>query len=432
MEREDHVDIEIDNLGVYGEGVGRKEGLIYFVEGALPGERVKIAVTEKRSSFARGELLSILRESKERVTPPCPLFDRCGGCQIMHLAYEKQLYYKQRRVQEALTRIGGLQSDLVAPCLPSPSPLAYRNKIQLPLDSSGRLGLYARHSHTIIPVDKCLIHCDLGEEVFHVVSRLLKAMPQPSLRHLLIKTATHTNEALVVLITKTKEPLKTFAEAVAKEAPSVKGVVQRYEPRETNAILGSELCTLVGQGWIEEELSGLRFKISPTSFFQVNPAQAEVLYEKALAEAELTGAERVLDAYCGVGTLSLLFAKRAREVTGIETVGEAIADAKENAQRNGIDNAIFLTGKAEEKIKEVKGIDVALLNPPRKGCEKSLLLSLAAKKPGRIIYISCDPATLARDLKILVEKGYTLKGVQPVDMFPQTMHVESIATLVRS
>lgn len=427
---EEETIIEIGNLGVNGEGVGRISGFTYFVEGALPGEKVRVRITEVRTTYARALPIEFLTLSPHRTAPPCPLFGKCGGCQIMHLTYPEQLKAKQQRVKDALERIGKINIS-VEPCLPSPQPLAYRNKIQLPVDQNLRLGLYARNTHAIIPIEQCFIHSPLGEEVFSIIHTLLKkhASFGKNLKHVLIKTALYTQEALVVLITHNTVPLLDFAKAIVEKAPCIKGIVQYLTPTGTNTILGKEVGVLSGRGWIEEQLCKLRFRISPASFFQVNPGQAEVLYQTALNEACLTGNEKVVDAYCGVGTLSLFFAGQAKEVIGIESVTEATRDAQENAKRNHIKNAKFIHGKAEETIASLGNFDVALLNPPRKGCDSALLDSLVKNKASRIIYISCDPATLARDLKFLVEKGYRLEKVQPVDMFPQTMHVESIATL---
>ncbi len=425
----DQVELLIERLGIYGEGVGRAEGLTLFVEGALPGERVRVELYEKRSTFARGRMVTRLTSSPDRVEPVCPLFGRCGGCQLMHLSYEGQLAMKRQRVVDALERIGKFTSPVVAPCQPSPSPLAYRNKIQMPV-VKGRLGLYARGSHQLVEVERCFIHCDLGERVLGIIRPMLESHPEVDLvKHLLIKTALSTQQLLVVLVTRSEREPRGLAEQILASMPEIRGVVQNINPNEGNAILGRCFRTLAGEGSIEESLSSLTFKVSPASFFQVNPAQAEQLYQKVVEWAALTGKERVLDAYCGVGTLSLLLARQALEVMGIESVPEAVLDAEENAKRNNIDNARFLCGPAEQLIQSLSGIDVAVLNPPRKGCEGSLLAALATLKPRRIVYVSCDPATLARDLQILVSSGYHLDGVQPYDMFPQTAHVESVASL---
>lgn len=265
------------------------------------------------------------------------------------------------------------------------------------------------------------------------IQQLLLAYPKElDVRHVLIKTAVHTGQVLVILVTQSNQPLMLLAQQILKALPEVKSVVQNINPSQGNTILSASYSILAGLGWIEERLNGLIFKVSPASFFQVNPQQAELLYKEVLEYAQLTGKERVLDAYCGVGTLALILAKEAKEVIGIDRVAEAIDDAKDNAKRNQLYNARFIAGLAEEQIAGIEAIDVAILNPPRKGCATLFLEKLVEKKPKRIIYISCDPATLARDLHFLHYKAYQIENVQPLDMFPQTMHVECIVALKRS
>ncbi|MFI5334813.1 MAG: 23S rRNA (uracil(1939)-C(5))-methyltransferase RlmD, partial [Chlamydiales bacterium] len=320
----------------------------------------------------------------------------------------------------------------VMPCISSPKPLAYRNKIQLPVSQNLRLGLYAHNSHDLVEIEKCDIHSELGEKTLAQIQRLLKTAPEgKKIKHVLIKTAVNTQQVLVILVTNTHELLTCLGEKILQSMPEIKGVVQNIHPDESNVVLGTRFQTLAGLGAIEEKLSGFTFKVSPASFFQVNPEQAEALYQKVVELARLTGQERVLDAYCGVGTLSLILAKHAKEVIGIESSQSAIGDANENAATNQIFNAQFICGLAEEKIRKLEEVDVAVLNPPRGGCEASFLEALAQLKPKRILYVSCDPATLARDLQMLKQKGYTVDHVQPFDMFPQTMHVESVALLER-
>ena len=419
--------ISIHGLGSSGEGVGSVDGYVVFVDGALPGEEVVARLVECRKRHGFAELLSISKPSPDRVEPPCKLFGRCGGCQLMHLSYAKQLEIKRQRVIDALSRIGHLEGCDVAPCLPSPQPLAYRNKIQLPI-RAGKLGFYARSSHDLIPVDTCLIHCSLGEEVYQKVRSILQRSPTEDLRHVLIKSAVNTGEALVVLVARAPLP-PSLAQEILASHPSIRGVVQNLHEGSENVILGPTYQVLAGEGFITEKLAGLTFKVSPASFFQINPAQAERLYAKALEYAQLTGRETVLDAYCGVGTLSLCLAKQAKAVIGVECVPDAIADARENARVNGIQNATFVCAATEDFIKQAPAIDIALLNPPRKGCERSVLEEIGRLAPKRLIYISCDPATLARDLAHLCTLGYAIDVVQPFDMFAQTAHVECVVKL---
>jgi len=331
----------------------------------------------------------------------------------------------------------------VLPCISSPFQIGYRNKIQLPVmasDSGLKLGLYAHHTNDLVEIERCYIHNSLGEKVFQQIQAILKASTitgynyqtgEGELRHVLIKTALYTQEALVTLVTNGSgsSELRAVARQMIRAMPEVKGVVQNINLSRDNIVLGAEFCCLEGKDAITERLCGLSFKVSSASFFQVNPAQAEALYEKALEYAELTGKEIVLDAYCGVGTLSLIFARRAGQLIGVECIPEAIADAKENSVQNGIANAQFFCAQAEDFIESLTHIDLAVLNPPRKGCVPFFLEKLIVLKPQKILYISCDPATLARDLSFLCTQGYRIEKVQPFDMFPQTAHVETLVLL---
>lgn len=435
--------LTIDAIGSSGEGVGRLDGYTLFVDGALPGERINVRLIETHKNYGRGELLTIIEASPDRVQPPCHLFGVCGGCQLMHLSYEKQLKIKQQRVMDALQRIGKITDLEVPPCLPSPSPLGYRNKIQLPVKNNPEglaFGLYARGSHQLVEVESCHIHCAMGDEIYRDVSALIKKAgivafnPETGkgeLRHLLIKSAIYTEQALVILVTASgnSEKLIPLAKQIMENSPQVKGVVQAVNKQKGNRILGESFKVLAGAGHIHEALGDLLFKVSPASFFQVNPEQALLLYAKAREFADLEGTETLLDAYCGVGTLSLFFAKHAKRVLGVECVPEAIEDAKENAALNKISNVSFVCANAESYIKTLAAIDVAILNPPRKGCDPLLLKELKRLHPKTIVYISCDPSTLARDLAHLRDFGYKIEAIQPFDMFPQTAHVECVVKL---
>lgn len=441
---EQRIKLSIDSLGSHGEGVGRMDGFTLFVDGALPGERVEAQITERHQRYGRAELLKIIEVSPHRVEAPCPLFGECGGCQLMHLSYEQQLKIKQQRVVDALLRIGKIKDVDVPPCVPSASSLAYRNKIQLPVrqgKAAIAIGLYARSSHRLVEVETCPIHCSIGDAVYQTVSSLVKqsgiqaynpAEGQGELRHLLIKSAVHTEQVLVILVTVSDNRQMTvpLAKKIMEMCPQVKGVVQNINPKNDNVILGTNYQLLAGAESIQETLGDLVFKVSPASFFQVNAEQALKLYAKAVEYADLSGDEIVLDAYCGVGTLSLFFAKHAKKVLGVECVREAIVDANENAALNGIENVSFVCRTAESYIASLKAIDCAVLNPPRKGCDPIFLQELGRLRPKKIIYISCDPSTLARDLAQLVSFGYTLDAIQPFDMFPQTAHVECVVKLV--
>lgn len=419
--------LKVTSLSSEGEGIGTtSEGLKVFVDGALPGEEVEIEITDLRKSFAKGKLKSIEEPSIHRVAPICPLSGTCGGCQIMHLAYEEQLRLKRERVQEALRRIGGLEVE-VEKCVPSPYPLHYRNKIQLPIvfdKETMKIGLYRKNSHEIIPIEGCHIQSDLGEKILQRMIPLLKH--EKRLRTLLIRTGHHTEEALVILVS-TGGLKKTLGEQILRELPQVKGVIENINRTESNVILGTKWNVLAGRSFLREKLNGKEFLVPAGAFFQVNTYQAEQLFLQAIELASITKSDRVWDAYCGVGTLALFASDRAGDVLGTEVVAEAIDAARENATINHVKNCEFRVGLAEELHFGKR--DVIFLNPPRKGCVEKLLHKIGKEKIGRIVYISCDPATLARDLKLLSTYNYRVETVRPFDMFPQTMHVETLAYL---
>lgn len=428
------ITVTIDGLGHSGEGVGRCHGLTTFIDGALPGETVEAELIVSKKSYTKGNLLRILSPSKERVSPPCPYFGKCGGCQLMHLSETGQLENKRQRVQDALKRIGKIDAE-VLPTIASPKPLHYRNKIQLVMSPNGP-GFYRKGSHDVISVDHCLIHCELGEKVFqelqkHSFTPYDENTGQGEIRHILIKSALHTKKVLITFVSNidATEELKNTANQILKSCPEVAGIVHNRNSRRDNVILGKEYSLLAGKSEIIEKLNNLEFSISSASFFQVNTLQAEAMYQKVIEFSKINPNHRVIDAYCGVGSISLQFARLCKEVIGIESVPEAIQDARANAKRNQIKNCSFICGKVEETIGSIDPADLVVLNPPRKGCEPSVLQAIAKMRPNRVIYVSCDPATLARDLKILAELGYCVQEVQPFDMFPQTSHVETVALL---
>ncbi|MCH9631578.1 MAG: 23S rRNA (uracil-C(5))-methyltransferase RlmCD [Chlamydiia bacterium] len=437
----DVIECNIHDLGLHGEGIGAVDGFTIFIQGALPKEFVRAKVTLVKKNYAVATLIKVLKLSDDRVDPKCPYFKKCGGCQIMHLSYEGQLFFKKKRIEDAFIRIANvkLQKDVIMH--KSPDEFSYRNKIQLPAGQDGgvlKLGLYARGSHDIAFHDKCLIHSKLGEKVY---ARILQALEKSSLtpyneaskkgelRHVLIRTAVFNNEALITLIS-AKEPsseLKRVAKEIFDDLDEVKGVMHHKNAKVTNAVFDQNFTTLCGSNHIFENLSGLTFKLSSASFFQVNSSQAENLYKRAIELADLKENDRALDAYCGIGTLTLLAASKASHVTGIEIVPSAIKDANDNRDRNKISNVSFVCAKVEDEIHKMGELDAAFLNPPRKGCDKHVIATLVKKRPKSLIYVSCDPATLARDTKLLIEGGYQLETVEGFDMFPQTMHVETLA-----
>jgi 23S rRNA (uracil1939-C5)-methyltransferase len=445
------IELEVDNYGHEGEGVGRYRDFTLFVAGALPDESVRVRVSEVKRNYARGTLLEVLRPAPARIVPSCPVYRDCGGCQLQQLDYRAQLEMKQRRVADAIERIAGLTGVAIHPVLGMAYPWEYRNKVQYPVgrtpDDRVQIGFYRMGTHEIIPSAGCLLQ---PEEMNRIVDKLreLLEMLRVSiydertgaglLRHVLLRKGFAGGTVMVVLVTngeRLPEGQRMVRELTAV-FPEIGSIVQNINRSRGNAVLGPEFRVLWGEAAILEELDGLKFNISARSFFQVNPVQTKVLYGKAVEYAGLTGAETVVDAYCGVGSLTLFLARRAKMVYGIEVVPEAIRDARENAALNGIGNAQFLVGETERVLPELVGqgirFNVGVVDPPRSGCEREVLESFAAAGVGRIVYVSCNPATLARDLKILTELGYGVMEIQPVDMFPQTFHVECIAKIVRN
>jgi 23S rRNA (uracil1939-C5)-methyltransferase len=438
------VELDITDMGISGEGIGSLDGFKVFVDGALPLEKVQISIETVKSNFAIGKLLKILTPSPHRVQPLCSVFDRCGGCQIMHLSYPEQLEVKRKRVKDALMRIGKVPLIDLPPVVASPCCLHYRNKIQLPVSGSQgkiKIGLYAKRSHKVVDIQQCWIHNSLGDSLFQKVSALIKKSDivpyndetgEGELRHLLMRSSLCFQKTLIVLITTSHvSPLLRKLAHELFSLEGIKGVIHHKNTREDNVILDQEFTTLYGDSFIEEKLCGLTFKVSAASFFQVNPLQAERLYNQAIEYAGITAESKVLDAYCGIGTLALVMAQKAKEVVGIECVPQAIKDAQENARINKIHNVRFICGQSERELSFLSGIDIVVVNPPRKGCDLKLLLELKRLSPKTIVYISCDPATLARDIHILRSYGFYHQESCAFDMFPQTMHVETVARFTR-
>lgn len=448
VEKNKDYNLKIDNLGFEGEGVGRINGFAVFVPGALPGEEVELRIVKVNKNFAFGRLLKVINQSQERVEPMCSL-KRCGGCQLMHLSYKAQLDFKKQRVMDSIRRIGKLEDVIVHDTIGMEKPTRYRNKAQFPVgmkDGRIQIGFYAPRSHEIIDTPSCLIQDEVSDNVMEAVRKWaesydISVYDEPSgkglLRHIMVRKAYRTKEVMVALVTNGYEipDIKPLIEMLKSKVPGLKSVVQNINREATNVVLGRDNRTLYGSDTITDYIGDLKFQISPLSFFQVNPVQTEVLYNKALQYANLDGHETVIDAYCGTGTISLFLAKQARKVYGVEIVEPAIEDARRNALENSIENAEFIVGESEKVIPELykKGIkaDVIVVDPPRKGCGEELLNTIAAMKPERVVYVSCDPGTLARDLKYLSENGFKVVEVQPVDMFPVTSHVECVVLMSR-
>ncbi|MDQ6422523.1 23S rRNA (uracil(1939)-C(5))-methyltransferase RlmD [Paenibacillus sp. LHD-117] len=469
--KNEQVTLDVIGLTHDGEGVGRADGFTLFVQGALPGEQVNARVMKMKKQYGYARLEKLLTESPDRLNPPCDIYKECGGCQLQHFDYEAQLAWKRQHVIDNLTRIGkltvrenegdrlgsadfGVQAErqgiVVHPTIGMDDPWRYRNKAAVPIGAAGEggelvAGFYARGTHRIIDMDDCLIQHEHNDEVLRVVKRVAKELRiqpydeqtgQGVLRHVMARTGVVTGEIMVVLVTNGKRLPRQpeWIEALRAGLPGLKSIVQNVNTRDTNVIFGDETRTLWGSDVIYDELDGIRFAISARSFYQVNPAQTVALYGKAVEYAALTGNENVIDAYCGIGTISLFLARKAGHVYGVEIVPEAIEDAKRNAALNGIDNATFEAGPAEVVIprwrKEGAKADVIVVDPPRKGCDPALLETILQMEPERVVYVSCNPSTLARDLRVLEDGGYRTVEVTPVDMFPWTVHVESVAVLV--
>lgn len=441
--------VDIISEGYEGEGVAKPEGFPIFIPGALNGEKVRIILVKVNKSHGFGKLTDILKPSEYRTEPVCSIYKKCGGCQLQHMNYEEQLRFKKNRVKDCVERIGKIQHAVIHDTLGMEKPFRYRNKVQLPVggeNGSPSIGFYAARSHNIIDLQQCEIQHQVGDSIVSIARTWMKKYNiagydeesgTGSIRHIMVRKGFKSGEVMVVIVTNTKElPYKQqLIEEIVYNIPDVKSIIQNINPKKTNVVLGLENITLLGADTIKDYIGEFKFYISPLSFFQVNPVQTEVLYNKALEYAGLDGNEVVFDAYCGTGTISLFLSKKAKKVYGVEIIPEAIENAKKNAELNGISNAEFFVGKAEEVIPDLitKGVkaDVVVVDPPRKGCESSLLHAMAKMSPSKIVYVSCDPSTLARDLAILENLGYKTMEVQPVDMFPQTAHVECVAMIKR-
>ncbi|RBW70825.1 23S rRNA (uracil(1939)-C(5))-methyltransferase RlmD [Bacillus taeanensis] len=447
VQKNDIVEVEFQDLTHDGAGVAKVNGYTLFVPYGLPGEKAKVKVIGTKKGYGFGRLVEMIEESEARIEPLCPIYKQCGGCQLQHLSYEGQLQYKQNSVKEVLARIGGLENVRVHPVLGMNEPWRYRNKAQVPVGEGGGglvAGFYQQRSHRIIDMKECLIQASENDTVVQTVKEIaakygIRAYDEKShrgtLRHIVAKYGQNTGDIMIVLITKQKDlpNRKNLIHDIKEQIPNVKSIVQNINPKRTNVIFGDETRVLWGSPYIYDTIGDIQFAISARSFYQVNPVQTKVLYDKALEYANLTGTENVIDAYCGIGTISLFLAQKAKSVYGVEIVPEAIEDAKRNAELNHIKNVEFAVGEAETIIPNwyEEGIkaDVMVVDPPRKGCDEKLLQTMLDMKPKRVVYVSCNPATLARDLKVLEEGGYKTQEVQPVDMFPHTTHVENVAVL---
>ena len=448
VQKNEYIEVIFEDLTHDGAGVAKVEGYPLFVPNGLPGEKAKIKVIKVNKGYGFGRLMEITEASPYRVEPECPIYKECGGCQLQHMSYEGQLKAKEKQVSDVLQRIGKLENVKVHPVIGMENPWRYRNKAQVPIgENEGGLigGFYQQRSHQIIDMKACIIQQERNDEVVKKVKEICningvraynEQKHKGELRHIMARYGLKSGEVMVVLVTRTNELTgkKKIIEEIAKRIPGVKSIVQNINSKRTNVIFGDETKVLWGEEVIYDSIGDIKFAISARSFYQVNPEQTKVLYDKALEYADLTGEENVIDAYCGIGTISLFLAQKARKVYGVEIVPEAIEDAKKNAELNGISNVEFAVGEAETVIPEwyENGVvaDVLVVDPPRKGCDDKLLQTIINMKPKKVVYVSCNPATLARDLRVLEDGGYQTVEVQPVDMFPQTMHVECVAQLI--
>lgn len=448
VKKNDYIEVIFEDLTHDGAGVAKVEGYPIFVANALPGEKANIIVTKTNSGYGFGRLMEILEKSPQRVDILSEDRNKYGGCQIQHLSYEGQLAFKEKQVREVMARIGKLENVTIHPILGMNEPIHYRNKAQVPVgEKDGKLiaGFFMPRSHDIVETKESIIQHPVINEAVQVVKDIFMDLGIPAydekthkgvLRHIMARYGKQTKELMIVLVTRTAS--LPFAEKILKEIvarlPHVKSIVQNVNKKKTNVILGETTNVLWGSEVIYDFIGEVKFAISARSFYQVNPEQTKVLYEKALEYAELTGEETVIDAYCGIGTISLFLAQKARKVFGVEIVQEAIEDARRNAELNGIVNAEFAVGPAETVIanwyQEGHSADVLVVDPPRKGCDEALLNTIIERKPKKVVYVSCNPGTLARDLRILEDGGYQTVEIQPVDMFPMTTHVECVAKVI--
>ena len=454
-QKNDELLLEIEDMGTEGEGIGRANGYALFVKDALVGDQVRVRVMKTRKHFGYARLLEIVKPSPFRVEPKCPVARQCGGCQLQHCSYEKQLQWKQEKIVNCLKRIGGFDMEQVTvePIMGMESPYHYRNKSQYPVgyNKQGKLiaGFYAGRTHQIIssrncevgdPANQLIIDTVLDFMKDNSISAYIEKEHHGLVRHILIRVGKATGQIMVCLVINGKKLPKAelLVEHLRQVNPHITSICLNVNEAETNVILGEEIISLYGNPYIEDRIGDLRYQISPLSFYQINPGQTKYLYETALEYADLQGTETVWDLYCGIGTISLFLSQKANQVYGVEIVPQAIEDARNNAALNHITNVDFFVGAAEEVVPakfresgDALRADVVVLDPPRKGCEEKLLQTVIGMEPKKIVYVSCDPGTLARDLKYLGENGYELERVRGCDMFGMSYHVESVCLLHR-
>lgn len=450
LKKNDILKLNINSISSEGSGVAKtEEGITVFVPNSAVGDELNVRIIKVQKTYAFGKVEEVLTPSPDRITPTCSVGYKCGGCVYCHISYEAELKAKEQRVKDAIERIAKLNVP-VRPIVSTGEVNRYRNKAMIPVglskDGKITMGFYSNHSHRIVECNDC----SLQPQCFLKASEILKAFLQSHnisiyneatgkglFRHLYLRLAEKTDELMITLVINGKDlPFSgVLIGAFKAELPNLKSVVLNVNREDTNVVLGKKSKTLYGEGFITDVLCGLNFKISPQSFYQVNRKGAQLLYSKAAEYGDLKGNEVLLDLYCGTGTIGLSMAHKAKSLIGVEIVPKAIEDAKENAKTNGIENARFICGDAAKAAETLKaeGLtpDVIIIDPPRKGCDKSLIKTISDFNPERVVYVSCDPATLARDLAVFAELGFITQEVTPVDMFPRTAHVECVTWLKR-
>ena len=462
LKKNDLVTVKIEDIGVGGEGIGKVDGYTLFIKDAIIGDVVEAKVMKAKKNYGYARLMNVIEASEYRVKEPaCPMARRCGGCQIQEMDYGRQLIFKENKVKGNLLRIGEVPEDLLEqitePIIGMEEPFHYRNKAQFPIgtDKEGNIiaGFYAGRTHSIISNTACALGVPVNQVILEKILDYMKTCTVSAyneekhtglVRHVLLRYGFTSQEIMVCLVINgTKLPHAEVLVESLREIPGMTSITFSINREKTNVIMGNEIRLLWGQTYITDSIGNVQYQISPLSFYQVNPAQTERLYGQALKYAGLTGQETVWDLYCGIGTISLFLAQKAKQVYGVEIVPQAIEDAKNNAKINGIKNAEFYVGKAEEVLPEYYDryqrehngenahADVIVVDPPRKGCEESLLQTMVDMQPEKIVYVSCDSATLARDVKYLRAHGYELRKVRAVDQFPHTVHIETVCLLSR-
>ncbi|MCR5099570.1 MAG: 23S rRNA (uracil(1939)-C(5))-methyltransferase RlmD, partial [Lachnospiraceae bacterium] len=466
------------DIGSSGEGIGHFEGMTYFVNGAIPGDIVRAGITKLKKTYGYARVIEIESPSEDRVEPVCPVAGRCGGCQIMQMDYEAQLGWKASSVREKLSRIGGFSDEkldeMMKPIIGMEVPYQFRNKAQYPVgsdrDGNTIMGFFAGHSHRIVTSEKCYLGGGINEMIRGAVTGCDEVVPYNEethkglLRHVMVRASYHYEDVMVVLVVNASGMTRDVREMTEALVPRLSGlsynddsevgfgvsrvlsIVVNYNDRPGNVIMGEKCETVYGETYLRDRIGEVEFCVSALSFFQVNPRQTKKLYDKALEYAALTGRETVWDLYCGIGTISLYMARNAALVYGVEVIEDAISDARRNAKSNGFNNAFFAVGDAGKvevkdewsEMPDAEGRlglprpDVIVVDPPRKGCDEKLIATILKARPDRIVYVSCDPATLARDLKLLCADGYDLAAVTPVDQFGHSVHCETVCFLSKN